>query len=59
MDEVASKAIRDLRIDDLSLGSDATITEPESRPSKAAVTGDQTKIIWQKCVGLGFSTLCT
>jgi hypothetical protein len=30
MDEVASKAIRDLRIGDLSLGSDATITEQKA-----------------------------
>ncbi len=29
MDEVASKAIRDLKIGDLSLGSDAVITEIE------------------------------
>ena len=30
MDEVASKAIRNLRIGDLSLGSDATITEQKA-----------------------------
>src|SRR5215472_3278033 len=30
MDEIASKAVRDLRIGDLSLGSDATITEQKA-----------------------------
>ena len=30
MDEVASKAIHDLRIGDLSLGSEATITEQKT-----------------------------
>lgn len=30
MDEVASKAVRDLRIGDLSLGSDVTITEQKA-----------------------------
>ena len=55
MDEVASKAVRDLRIGDLSLGSDVAITE-----QKADVqTGDQAETIREECVSLGFCTLNT
>jgi hypothetical protein len=53
MDEVASKAIRDLRIGDLNLGSDAAITEQKPDLQTQAET------IRAKCVGLGFRTLCT
>ena len=63
MDEVASKAIRNLRIGDLSLGSDATITEQKAdlrtQLLQASMRICQAKVVWQKCVSLGFCTLCT
>jgi hypothetical protein len=59
MDEVANKAIKDLNIGDLSLGSGAAITEQKNGHTDPATTRNKTKDVWQECVSPWLNHICS
>jgi len=59
MDEVASKAIHDLRIDDLSLRSEAAITEQRADLQTQLLQETRQRLFGRNVSAWGFCTLCT